>query len=361
MIATRLLATLLALLVATSPALCALWPDRLSPWSLNPRGRDVSRSSDDAIAFLSHYLSSIDTVRRDALSDFQLQKSDGGYTAYLDVPGFNRGELNVTVDGRSVSVYGEHKCVSKSESGAEKLEGRTGWFDVLTSQKVPCMEREVAAEVTLPVDADPGSIQASLLNGVLVISAKRAHAPSVRNIPIIERAIGAATGAVETVQEGAEDMYQRAMGGVENVLEFGKRGVEDTVEGIRGAAGRAMGAGAEATESVKSTVSGAGSAFEHATNTVKGAATQAAGSVKDSAKNAAEYARSAASDASAQATEYGRAATEHAKTATSLAGTAGADATAAAKHAGKAASEGGTGIYEKIKEKVMGTADKVEL
>ncbi|KAJ3340556.1 hypothetical protein HDU93_006849 [Gonapodya sp. JEL0774] len=324
---------------------------------------DISQSSDDFAKIISHYFGDLEALRRRAGPDFQLEKSDESYTAHIDVPGFHRNELNISVDGRLISVEGEHQCGGSggTETGGEKVQGQYTWLDIFGAQKVPCIERAIDAQITFPNDADPGSIHAYLLNGVLIIAAKRASVPSLRQIPIVEKVYDSASGAYEAAQGGFEGMYNCAKGAAEGVYEFGKRSVENVVD-----------TGAAATESVKVVASGVTDRVSGATDSVKSAARGAAGSASSAAargssivdrkvKNVAEYARYSTDDAAARASEAGDAAGQAAQTAPQSVEDIVSEATGAAKHAGKAASDSGAGFYEKMKEAVLGSTEKGEL
>jgi len=353
----------------------------------------MAQSSDDVAAIMSHLFNTVDSVRRSALSDFTLQSTPSSYTAHLDVPGFHRSELNVTIDERYISVSGEHRCGGESgKERAEKLD--RSWLDIVGTADVPCVERVIDAELTLPTDAIASSVKAHLLNGVLLITASRSKSPSLRHIPIVETVYDTASRAYETVQEGVGGMFDTARGTAEGAYEYGKRSVEDVVDGVRGAAERVVGMGASGTESAKSAAAAAtdyarataqagydsardatrmaASMADRATESVKsaGAAATNAGarateSVKAGARGAADYVRGSADDAAAQASAYSKGASDHARAATRSAGAATGEGTGAAKHAAEAVYDAAGGVYEKIKEKVMGTAavgaDRAEL
>lgn len=100
-----------------------------------------------------------------------LSESDTAYTVKLDMPGVAKEDIQVSVDGRRVTVQSE----SKKEE--EKKEG----------DRVVYRERSVQSysrSFTLPSDVDEGSSAAKLENGVLTLTLNKRAAPAARKLTV---------------------------------------------------------------------------------------------------------------------------------------------------------------------------------
>jgi len=83
-------------------------------------------------------------------------QKDGKYVLDLAVPGYETKDVNVEVNGSTVSISGNHKD-TEEKKGARyyRREVRTGSF---------------TRSVTLPQDLDPENVDAALNRGVLTIT-----------------------------------------------------------------------------------------------------------------------------------------------------------------------------------------------
>lgn len=89
----------------------------------------------------------------------EASSDDAAYRISMELPGVGEDDLELTVDGGVVSVKGEKKT-SREEKGDT-------WF---------FSERQYGAfsrSFRLPADADEGSVQADLKDGVLTITVAR--------------------------------------------------------------------------------------------------------------------------------------------------------------------------------------------
>lgn len=100
-----------------------------------------------------------------------LSESDQAYTVKLEMPGVAKDDVQVSVDGRRVTVQAETK---KEE---EKKEGN----------RVVYRERSVSSysrSFTLPTDVDEASSAAKLENGVLTLTLNKRAAPAAKKLTI---------------------------------------------------------------------------------------------------------------------------------------------------------------------------------
>jgi len=87
---------------------------------------------------------------------FDVYEKDGKYVLDVAVPGYESKDVNVEVNGSTVTVSGWHKETDDKKSARfHRREFRTGSF---------------TRSVTLPQDLDPDKVQAELKKGVLTIT-----------------------------------------------------------------------------------------------------------------------------------------------------------------------------------------------
>ena len=121
-------------------------------------------------------------VRRPALD---VSESDGQYVVTLDIPGVNREDIKVSIDGRRVSIVAESKTGTKSEGSSGDSQADTAEVSTpaATNGRVILRERTSVSygrSFTLPAEIDQAASQARLENGVLTLtltkrSASTAH------------------------------------------------------------------------------------------------------------------------------------------------------------------------------------------
>lgn len=97
-------------------------------------------------------------------------EKDGKYVLDLAIPGYEAADVNVEVNGSTVTISGTHKD-SEEKKGARyyRRELRTGSF---------------TRSVTLPQDLDPEAVDASLNKGVLTLAIKTAKPIAAKKIAI---------------------------------------------------------------------------------------------------------------------------------------------------------------------------------
>jgi len=134
------------------------------------RARHFDRLFDDAFGHIfAQPAADAAPVRRPAID---VAESDTAYVVTLDVPGVNREDVKVSIDGRSVSIVAEARAEAPAaEASAEAPK---------TGERVILRERAVASfarSFTLQSEIDQASSQAKLDNGVLTLTlAKRSPA-----------------------------------------------------------------------------------------------------------------------------------------------------------------------------------------
>ena len=138
------------------------------------RARHFDRLFDDAFGHIfAQPAADAAPVRRPAID---VAESDTAYVVTLDVPGVNREDVKVSIDGRSVSIVAEaHTEAPTAEAAAEASAEapRAGERVILRERAVASFARSF----TLQSEIDQASSQAKLDNGVLTLTlAKRSPA-----------------------------------------------------------------------------------------------------------------------------------------------------------------------------------------
>lgn len=88
-----------------------------------------------------------------------IKESDGQYTLHVDMPGVEKDDVKVEVDGDALIIHGEkHQERDDSDDNYHFVERRYGAF-----QRI----------LDLPADAKPDDLQAKFRNGVLTITIAR--------------------------------------------------------------------------------------------------------------------------------------------------------------------------------------------
>jgi len=135
----------------------------------------LDRFLDDAFDrfFTAPVVNDAPAVRRPSLD---VSETDSQYVVTLDVPGVTREDVQVSVDGRKVSIVAESKTPAAKEEATAS--------DAATpSERVILRERAVASyarSFTLPAEIDQGTSQAKLENGVLTLTLAKRSASVAR-------------------------------------------------------------------------------------------------------------------------------------------------------------------------------------
>jgi HSP20 family protein len=109
------------------------------------------------------------------LPALDLQEVDAAYTAQVDLPGFSREDVKVSIDGKRVSIEAVTQRAANSESPADSTPQAT------SAGRVIVRERSGAAfsrSFTLPVEIDEAASQAKLENGVLTLTLAKKLKPA---------------------------------------------------------------------------------------------------------------------------------------------------------------------------------------
>lgn len=104
-------------------------------------------------------------VRRPAID---VSESDRGYVVTLDVPGVNREDVKVSIDGRRVSIVAEARSAeAPAADTAETAEAPKATDRVILRERALA---SYARSFTLQSEIDQASSQAKLDNGVLTLT-----------------------------------------------------------------------------------------------------------------------------------------------------------------------------------------------
>lgn len=98
-----------------------------------------------------------------------VQESEAAYFLSFDVPGINKEDIKIEVQGDMLTVSGERKRVNHEDRHASVSERSYGFF---------------SRTFTLPEAVDSAKIEASFENGVLEIAVPKAEAEKARRIEI---------------------------------------------------------------------------------------------------------------------------------------------------------------------------------
>jgi len=119
--------------------------------------------------WLAPSASAHDTVARSPALD--IAESDQAYTVTLDLPGVAKGDVEVSIDGRRVSI------AARTAKTTERKDGDR----VLYSERA---ESSFARSFMLPVELDPERSSARLDNGVLKLELGKLKAASTARIAV---------------------------------------------------------------------------------------------------------------------------------------------------------------------------------
>lgn len=100
-----------------------------------------------------------------------IRETENGYLLEMDLPGFDEKNLEIHVDGASLSI------ASKQESAKEEKNGGTY---ILRERRLNSFSRSFK----LPENADPENVNASFRNGILSLDIKKRPEAQKRTIQI---------------------------------------------------------------------------------------------------------------------------------------------------------------------------------
>ena len=128
------------------------------------RARHFDRLVDNAFDQLFAQPAAADAapVRRPAID---VSESERGYVVTLDVPGVNREDVKVSIDGRRVSIVAEARAAEAP--AAETAEAAKSGDRVILRERALA---SYARSFTLQSEIDQASSQAKLDNGVLTLT-----------------------------------------------------------------------------------------------------------------------------------------------------------------------------------------------
>lgn len=118
---------------------------RSGRWNADDDAGRMGRIDGDSMGRLS-------AMDGDAMGEFRLEEIEGGYVLLADVPGFEKSEIDITLDGRDLTLAAEHEI-------DEETEGRS--FR---------QRRSLRRSITLPEGIRTDDVSATYRNGVLEIS-----------------------------------------------------------------------------------------------------------------------------------------------------------------------------------------------
>lgn len=96
------------------------------------------------------------------------QETDG-YFIEVDLPGVAMDQIDVTVDGRVLTISGERRAADVADRTYSRRESSLGRFERVFN---------------LPVSADSGNVEASLANGVLSVRIPKLESAKARRVEV---------------------------------------------------------------------------------------------------------------------------------------------------------------------------------
>ncbi len=100
-----------------------------------------------------------------------IQEVNDELVVAADLPGFDRDEIDVTIDGNMLSISAEHATESEDEQEGEFIHRER-------------TQRSVKRSVTLPAAVEEEAVSATYKNGVLTVELKKSKKPKGKDIPI---------------------------------------------------------------------------------------------------------------------------------------------------------------------------------
>jgi HSP20 family protein len=105
-------------------------------------------------------------------------ETESGYTAVLDLPGVAKQDVQVSVEGRRVSVSAQSQAPEAAQINGD---AKPAPARVLLRER---SQARFARSFTLPAEVDPAEVQARLDNGVLTLQLPKRAARSAAQITI---------------------------------------------------------------------------------------------------------------------------------------------------------------------------------
>jgi len=104
-----------------------------------------------------------------ASPSFDVVESSDKYVVKADLPGFDKNNINLTYENRTLTLTGERKFEESEGVRYHRVESFSGKF---------------TRSVTLPVEIDVNKITADLSNGVLTVSLPKAESVRPKQISV---------------------------------------------------------------------------------------------------------------------------------------------------------------------------------
>ncbi|HZS44015.1 MAG TPA: Hsp20/alpha crystallin family protein [Blastocatellia bacterium] len=104
-----------------------------------------------------------------ASPSFDVIESDDKYMVKADLPGFEKNNINLTYENRTLTLSGERKLEEAEGMRYHRVESFSGKF---------------TRSVTLPVEIDVNKITADLSNGVLTVTLPKAESVRPKQISV---------------------------------------------------------------------------------------------------------------------------------------------------------------------------------
>lgn len=134
--------------------------------------RNFDRLFDDSFDRFFSASNGNDSTRSPALD---VTESDRGYTVHMDLPGVAKEDVQVSIDGRRITVQAQAR--RSDEKREDKKDG----------DRVVYRERSVASfarTFTLPLEVDQAESSAKLDNGVLTLTLPKRGARTASQIAV---------------------------------------------------------------------------------------------------------------------------------------------------------------------------------
>jgi len=116
------------------------------------------------------------------LPEVDIQETDNAYVLDMDLPGFDEKNIEVNVDGTSLTISSRQESESEFDKSDEKKNDASTY--ILRERRFWSKDRSFSRSFKLPENADSEAVSASFKNGTLNLQIKKRTEAQKRTIQI---------------------------------------------------------------------------------------------------------------------------------------------------------------------------------
>jgi HSP20 family protein len=110
-----------------------------------------------------------------------IRETEGAYILDMDLPGFDEKDIEVHVDGSSLTIASKQEEVNETKDKGKDTEGKkTDGTFIMRERRINSFSRSFK----LPENADPESVKAVFKNGILTMEIKKRPEAQKKTIQI---------------------------------------------------------------------------------------------------------------------------------------------------------------------------------